>query len=326
MNIIFWGTPDYSVESLKILIASHHRISAVITQPDKKRSRGSKLIASPIKKIANDHNIPVFTPDKIKNNHSFIETLKSFNSDIFIVIAYGKILSSEILSIPKYGCWNAHASLLPRWRGAAPIHWTLLKGDTFTGVGIIKMDEGLDTGDLLVEEKVRIHENDNLYTLTQKLSILSSNLIYKSLEIIEKEQTAVKLKLIPQKLKDIEIKYARMINKEDYRLDFNDCAENILRKVKGLFPRSFIVHKGKILKILNVRLLSETELKKTYKSYDKKNNDYIGKVLEIFKNEGIVIGTKTEPILIKEIKLEGKNIANKNQLIQQLNLKIGEKI
>jgi len=326
VNIIFWGTPDYSVESLKILIASHHRISAVITQPDKKRSRGSKLIASPIKKIANDHNIPVFTPDKIKNNHSFIETLKSFNSDIFIVIAYGKILSSEILSIPKYGCWNAHASLLPRWRGAAPIHWTLLKGDTFTGVGIIKMDEGLDTGDLLLEEKVRIMEHDNLHRLSQKLSILSAKLIYKSLEIIEEEPNAIKSKLSPQKSKDQEIKYARMINKQDYKLDFNDSADNIVRKVKGLFPRSFIIHNRKILKILNVRLLSETEMKKTDKNYEKQNINYIGKVLEIFKNEGVVIATKTEPILIEEIKLEGKNISKGNQLIQQLNLKKGERI
>ena len=326
MNIIFWGTPDYSVESLKILILSHHRISAVITQPDKKRSRGSKLIASPIKKIANDHNIPVFTPDKIKNNHSFIETLKSFNSDIFVVIAYGKILSSDILSIPKYGCWNAHASLLPRWRGAAPIHWTLLKGDTFTGVGIIKMDEGLDTGDLLLEEKVRIMEHDNLHTLSQKLSILSAKLIYKSLEIIEEEPNAIKSKLSPQKSKNQEIKYARMINKQDYKLDFNDSADNIVRKVKGLFPRSFIIHNRKILKILNVRLLSETEMKKTDKNYEKQNINYIGKVLEIFKNEGVVIATKTEPILIEEIKLEGKNISKGNQLIQQLNLIKGEKI
>ena len=284
------------------------------------------MIASPIKKIALNHNIPVFTPNKIKNNISFIENLKSFNSDVFVVIAYGKILSREILTIPRYGCWNAHASLLPRWRGAAPIHWSLLKGDSFTGVGIIKMDEGLDTGDLLLEEKVGIKESDNLHTLSQKLSILSSNLIYKSLEIIEKKPKAIKSKLSPQKLKDIEVKYARMINKEDYKLDFNDRAENILRKVKGLFPKSYIIHGGKVLKILNIRLLSESEKKKIDKTYAKRNINNIGKVLEIFKNEGVVIATKTEPILIKEIKLEGKNISKGNQLIQQLNLKKGERI
>jgi len=326
VNIIFWGTPDYSIESLKILLDSHHKVSAVITQPDKKRSRGSKLIASPIKKIALKNDIPVFTPNKITNNNSFIETLKSFDADVFIVIAYGKILSSEILSIPRYGCWNAHASLLPRWRGAAPIHWALLKGDSFTGVGIIKMDKGLDTGDLLLEEKIRINENDNLDTLGKKLSLLSSNLIYKSMEIIEKDPKAAELKLFPQKLKDLDIKYARMINKEDYKINLNDCAENIKRRVKGLFPRSFIVHKGKILKILNVRLLSEIEMKKFDDNARKNNINSIGEVLEIYKNEGVAIATKTEPILITEIKVEGKNISNKNQLIQQLNLKKGEKI
>ena len=326
MNIIFWGTPEYSIESLKILIDSHHKISAVITQPDKKRSRGGKLIASPIKKIALDNDIPVFTPNKIKNNITFIETLKSLNSDVFIVIAYGQILSSEILSIPRYGCWNAHASLLPRWRGAAPVHWALLKGDSFTGVGIIKMDKGLDTGDLLIEEKIQITESDNLHTLSQKLSILSSNLIFKALEIIDKEPKAVNLKLIPQKLKDREIKYARMIRKEDYKLDFNDCAENITRKVKGLFPNSFIIHKCKILKILKIRLLSKEEINKIDKSHTKNEINDTGRVLEIYKNEGVIVATKTEPILINEIKLEGKNISNRNQLVQQLNLIKGEKI
>ena len=324
MNIIFWGTPDYSVESLKILIDSHHKIEAVITQPDKKRLRGNKLIASPIKKIALNHNIPVFTPEKLKNNTSFIETLKSFNSDVFIVIAYGKILSPEILSIPKYGCWNAHASLLPRWRGAAPIHWTLLKGDSNTGIGIIKMDEGLDTGDILLEEKIPINDSDNLNSLSQKLSKLSSNLIYKSLEIIDKDPKFINYKLTPQKQKNQEIKYARMIKKEDYKLKFDDSAENINQKVKGLFPRSYIIHKGKILKILNIRLLNDLEIQKIEKSFSKNDIDETGKVLEIYKNEGIVISTKTKPILIKEIKLEGKNISNKNQLIQQLNLKIGD--
>ena len=326
MNIIFWGTPDYSVESLKILLDSHHKISAVITQPDKKRSRGSKLLASPVKKVALAHDIPVFTPNKLQDNSNFIKSLKSFNSDVFVVIAYGKILSREILSIPRYGCWNAHASLLPRWRGAAPIHWAIFEGDSFTGVGIIKMDEGLDTGDILLEEKIRIKESDNLHTLSHNLSVLSSTLIYKSLEIIDKEPKSIKSRLLPQSLKDIEIKYARMIKKEDYKIDLNDSAENIIRKVKGLFPRSFIIHNGKILKILNVRLLTEIETNKIKKSYKEENINYIGKVLEIFKNEGVVIGTKTEPILIKEIKLEGKNISKENNLIQQLKLKKGENI
>ena len=172
MRIIFWGTPEYSVASLNILNKSVHEVIAVISQPDKKRSRGKKLVPSPVKVFAKDENIPVFTPGIIKGNNDFINELKSLSCDLFIVIAYGKILPKEILGIPKYGCWNAHASLLPKWRGAAPIQWSLLEGDDFTGVGIMKMEEGLDTGDILLEEQIKIEDDDNLISLTEKLSLL----------------------------------------------------------------------------------------------------------------------------------------------------------
>ena len=329
MKVIFWGTPEYSVESLKNLLNSNHEIKAVITQPDKKRSRGKNLIPSPIKNLALRFNIPVLTPEKIKDNENFIKLLKSFDSDIFIVIAYGKILSKEILDIPKFGCWNAHASLLPRWRGAAPIQWSLLKGDKYTGIGIMKMDEGLDTGDLLLEKKIKIEEDDNLISLSKKLSILSSELINKSLEIINLNKENYNSELISQNKRELDIKYARMINKEDYRLILNNEAINIERKVRALFPKAFLNHKNKNLKILKIRLLKEKEINELMeldKIYYEKNKNEVGKVLKIYKNEGIVIATKTIPIVILEIKLEGKNITNKNQLIQQLNLKKGDEI
>ena len=174
MRIIFWGTPEYSVKSLEVLKKSDHDIVAVITQPDKKRSRGNKLIASPVKEYAIKENIPVFTPEIIKGNIQFISKLKELSCDLFIVIAYGKILPKAILDIPKYKSWNAHASLLPRWRGAAPIQWSLLEGDEFTGVGIMKMEEGLDTGDILVEKKIKIANEENLKSLTRRLSDLSA--------------------------------------------------------------------------------------------------------------------------------------------------------
>ena len=155
MRIIFWGTPQYSVASLNILNESDHEVIAVISQPDKKRSRGKQLVSSPVKAFANKERIPVFTPKIIKGNNDFINELKSLSCDLFIVIAYGKILPKEILGIPKYGCWNAHASLLPKWRGAAPIQWSLLEGDDFSGVGIMKMEEGLDTGDVLLEKNLK---------------------------------------------------------------------------------------------------------------------------------------------------------------------------
>jgi len=185
VRIIFWGTPEYSIASLEIFNKSKHKIIGVVSQPDKKRSRGNKLISSPVKSFAEKESIKIYTPAKIRDNIHFINELKSLSCDLFIVVAYGKILPKEILEIPKFGCWNAHASLLPRWRGAAPIQWSLIKGDEFTGVGIMKMNEGLDTGDVLLEEKIKIDNNDNLKTLSEKLSILSAKLFLNATSLIE---------------------------------------------------------------------------------------------------------------------------------------------
>ena len=322
MKIIFWGTPEYSVETLKNLINSEHDVLAVVTQPDKKRSRGNKLTFSPTKQLAVLNNIPVLCPDKIKNNDIFINSLKSFDSDIFIVIAYGKILSKEILLIPKYGCWNAHASLLPRWRGAAPIHWSLLKGDKNTGVGIMKMEEGLDTGDILIEEKINIKDEDNLDSLSNKLSSLSSKLIIDALEVINKKNLGENLKLLPQNEKDIKTTYARMITKSDYILNLNDSAENILRRINGLYPNAFIRYKNKKVKITKIKVIDKNDIQNIPQNIEKNP----GFILSTIKNLGIVVSTETNPIIICEIKMEGKNFATNNQLIQQMNPKIGDKI
>ena len=321
MKIVFWGTPEYSLRSLEVINNSNHELVGVITQPDKKRSRGNKLIPSPVKQYAIKNNILVISPNQIKNNEDFSNQLKELKPDIFIVIAYGKILSKEILNIPKYGCWNAHASLLPRWRGAAPIQRALLSGDKYTGVGIMKMDEGLDTGDILIEEKIIIENNENLLTLKDKLSELSSKLIIKSIDLLNIKNNISELNLLNQLGLNRKIKYANMITKSEYFLNLDDTAENIYKKVNGLFPRAYILFKNKNLKILKIKILSENILNIKY------NKNQKAKVMiGIIKNEGIIISTKTFPILLIEGKLEGKNITNKNNLIQQLNTKIGDKL
>ncbi len=319
MKIIFWGTPEYSLRSLEVINNSNNELVGVVTQPDKKRSRGNKLIPSPVKQYAIKNNILVMSPNQIKNNDDFSNQLKELKPDIFIVIAYGKILSKEILNIPKYGCWNAHASLLPRWRGAAPIQRALLSGDKYTGVGIMKMDEGLDTGDILIEEKIIIENNENLLTLKDKLSELSSKLIIKSIDLLNIKNNISELNLLNQLGLNRKIKYANMITKSEYFLNLDDTAENIYKKVNGLFPRAYILFKNKNLKILKIKILSENILNIKYNK-TQKTKEIIG----IIKNEGIIISTKTFPILLIEGKLEGKNIANKNNLIQQLNIKIGD--
>ena len=319
MKIVFWGTPEYSLRSLEVINNSNNELVGVVTQPDKKRSRGNKLIPSPVKQYAIKNNILVMSPNQIKNNDDFSNQLKELKPDIFIVIAYGKILSKEILNIPKYGCWNAHASLLPRWRGAAPIQRALLSGDKYTGVGIMKMDEGLDTGDILIEEKIIIENNENLLTLKDKLSELSSKLIIKSIDLLNIKNNISELNLLNQLGLNRKIKYANMITKSEYFLNLDDTAENIYKKVNGLFPRAYILFKNKNLKILKIKILSENILNIKYNK-TQKTKEIIG----IIKNEGIIISTKTFPILLIEGKLEGKNIANKNNLIQQLNIKIGD--
>ncbi len=324
MRIIFWGTPEYSVKSLEVLRTSHHDIVAVITQPDKKRSRGNKLIASPVKEYATKINIPVYTPEKIKDNIQFINRLKELACDLFIVIAYGKILPKAILDIPKYNSWNAHASLLPRWRGAAPIQWSILEGDKFTGVGIMKMEEGLDTGDILIEKQIKIENKDNLKTLTKRLSDLSSELLLRAVSDIEQNiNRDINLLLKKQTAFQRELKYARLINKLDYIINWENTSTDIYRKINALYPRAYTTYKRKNLKIIKIKILTTDEIhNKNYKILS--NVFKPGFIIGLVENLGIIITTKTDPILLLEAKLEGKNNSCKNQLIQQLNPVIGE--
>ena len=324
MRIIFWGTPEYSIPSLDIFIKSKHEVIAVVSQPDKKRARGNKLRSSPVKNFAEQESIKIYTPAKIKGNKHFINELNSLSCDLFIVIAYGKILPKEILEIPKFGCWNAHASLLPRWRGAAPIQWSLMNGDEFTGVGIIKMNEGLDTGDLLLEEKIKIDNDDNLITLSEKLSILSAKLFLNATSLIEENiNKNTTSQLTKQNTLGREITYARMIEKSDLRVDWGNEAIEIYQKIKGLYPRANTTFRGKNLKILKIKVLSSDEIKNK-KNLFTSNYSRPGIILAVIENEGIIISTKTDPIILLEAKLEGKNISSKKQLIQQLKPLAGE--
>jgi len=324
VRIIFWGTPEYSIASLDIFIKSNHDVIAVVSQPDKKRSRGNKLISSPIKSFAEQESIKIYTPAKIRDNIHFINELKALSCDLFIVIAYGKILPKEILEIPKFGCWNAHASLLPRWRGAAPIQWSIIKGDEFTGVGIMKMNEGLDTGDILLEEKIKINNNDNLNTLTEKLSILSAKLFLKATSLLEENiNKNTNAQLTKQNTLGREITYARMIEKSDFKVDWSNEAIDISQKIKGLYPRANTTFRGKNLKILKIKVLT-SDVITNEKYLFMSNYSRPGIILAVIENEGIIISTKTDPIILLEAKLEGKNISSKNQLIQQLKPRVGE--
>ncbi len=242
LNIIFMGTPDFAKESLEAIYNAGHNIIAVITNPDRPKGRGMKMIASPVKEFAVEKNIPVLQPEKIRE---IKDTLVQLNPDLFCVVAYGKILPKDILDIPKKGSINVHGSLLPKYRGAAPIQWSVLNGDKKTGITTMYMDEGMDTGDIILQEEVEIGENETTGELWERLSKTGANLLVKTLEKIE-NGTA------PRKKQPSDFTMAPMLNKEMARIDWeNKTAKEIKNLVRGLNPimGAYTTYKGKKIKI-----------------------------------------------------------------------------
>ena len=242
LNIIFMGTPDFAKESLEAIYNAGHNIIAVITNPDRPKGRGMKMISSPVKEFAVEKNIPVLQPEKIRE---IKDTLVQLNPDLFCVVAYGKILPKDILDIPKKGSINVHGSLLPKYRGAAPIQWSVLNGDKKTGITTMYMDEGMDTGDMILQEEVEIGENETTGELWERLSKIGANLLVETLKKIE-NGTA------PRKKQPSDFTMAPMLNKEMARIDWeNKTAKEIKNLVRGLNPimGAYTTYKGKKIKI-----------------------------------------------------------------------------
>ena len=243
------GTPEIAASILKAIIESEHEVTGVVTQEDKPKGRGKVLAMPPVKELALAHNIEVFQPHKIKDEEA-IARLREFDADVFVVAAYGKILSKEILDMPKYGCINVHASLLPKYRGAAPIQWSIIDGEKLTGVTIMQMDEGLDTGDMLFKSVVEIADDDTADSLYDKLSECGASLIVDALDAIEKGDVH------PVKQDGALATYAKILDKSLGRLDFSKKASEIERLVRGLnsWPGTYTYINGKTLKVWEVSL------------------------------------------------------------------------
>ena len=244
MQIVFMGTPDFAVGALEALITQGHEITAVVTQPDKPKGRSKELQFPPVKECAVKHGIPVFQPRRIKTPEA-IEELKKYPADIYIVAAFGQILSQEILDLPKYGCLNIHASLLPKYRGASPIQRVIIDGEAETGVTIMQMNAGLDTGDMLYRKKIPITSEDTFETLHDKLMVLGGEAITEALPLLEAG------KLVPEKQDDTKTCYAALITKEMGKLDFTKTAAELDRLIRGLtpWPSAYTHYHGKQLKI-----------------------------------------------------------------------------
>lgn len=253
MKIVFMGTPDYAVNTLETLIKSGNEVAAVFAQPDKPVGRKQILTPPPVKVCACKHNIPVFQPNTLRDGTA-LEILKEINPDVIVVVAYGKILPKEILDLPKYGCVNGHASLLPKYRGASPIQWCIVCGENETGITTMLMDEGMDTGDILDTVTVKIGEEETAEELFDRLAVLSADLMVNTLEKLENGVITP----IPQN--HSEATHAPIIKKEMAKLDFTKTATEIHNAVRGYYswPCAFFMMNGKRIKVLSARIGDKT--------------------------------------------------------------------
>ena len=306
MKIIFMGTPEFAVSTLEGLIKGGHEVVLVVTQPDKPKGRGGQMQLTPVKEAAISHNIPVYQPMRIREAES-VELLRNYNPDAIVVTAFGQILSKEILEVPKYGCINVHASLLPKYRGAAPIQWAIIDGEKETGITTMLMDVGLDTGDMLDKAIVSIDKRETGGSLHDKLAKLGGDLILKTLEKLE-NGTAIR-----EKQDDALSCYAKMLSKELGNINFEQSAVEIERLVRGLnpWPSAYTKLNGKTLKIWET--VSQEAI------FDGK----AGEIVSVTKDE-IIVMTGNGQLVIKELQLEGKKRMKTQDFLRGYPLQKGE--
>lgn len=311
MKIVFFGTPEPAAEVLAPLLASGHEIVAIVTQPDRPKGRGMKVAFSPVKELAVKHSLPVEQPEKVKNDPGFLSWLKSLEPDIAVVVAYGKILPKEILDIPKYGFINLHASLLPKYRGAAPVQWALLKGEKETGLTIFKLAEQLDAGPVISQQKISIGEEDDTITLLDKIFMTAPSLLLKTLQQIEDGSA----KYIVQD--EAAVSFAPLIGKESGEIDWKKGAQEVHDRVRALvlWPGAHTIFHGKRLKLLKTRL----------GALDLGHEPRLpGTVLQTLKNDGFIVATGRGDLLVLEVQLEGGRRMKASEFIIGHDVRINE--
>lgn len=305
-KVVFMGTPDFAVPVLKMLIEETN-VVLVVTQPDREVGRKKVITKSPVKIVAEENNIPVFQPIKIRSDYEIIEKVKP---DLIVTCAYGQIISQELLDVPKLGAINVHASLLPKYRGSAPIQWSIINGEKETGVTLMYMDAGMDTGDMIAKEVCLIEENDNVGTLHDKLSIIGTNLLKENLNDII-DQTAKRVKQ-----DDEDATYAPMIKREDEHLNFNDLGKNVMNKIKALspWPLSYFILDDQEIKIVDALFIEKKN----------SNPEFITTVSKRELGIDVIDGT----IYLKNIKPVGKKVMNISDYLNGIDKEklIGKKV
>jgi methionyl-tRNA formyltransferase len=309
MNIIFFGTPDFAVPSLERLL-SHpaFNVLAVVTQPDKRRGRGNQLIPSPVKAIAQSRNLPLYQPKSVKKDEATLDYLKNAQADAFVVVAYGQILSQAMLDLPHLGCVNAHGSILPKYRGAAPIQWSLYHGEAETGITTMLMDAGMDTGAMLLKARTPIALLDNFEDLAARLAQISADLLPETL--LKLNQQAIQ----PMPQDESQASYAPLIKKEHYRLDWSRSAIALHNQIRGFFPSCSATFRDEAIKIVATAPLSEpfwaqlpSALTTIAQAWSKPaSTAQPGEVVGILKGEGAIVQTGEGVLLLRTVQLPGK--------------------
>ena len=307
MKIVFMGTPDFSVPSLKKII-DVYGVEAVFTQPDKPKGRGKKIAYSPVKEVALEKNIKVFQPIKLKNDIEAINYLKELKPDFIIVVAFGQILNKEVLDIPKYGCINLHASLLPMYRGAAPLNWAIIKGEKKSGNTTMLMDVGLDTGDMLLKDEVLITEDMTAGNLHDILMERGADLLIKTIDGLYNGT------ITPEKQTE-ETFYAKMLNKELALINWNNKAQDIHNLIRGLnpWPIAYTNYENNYMKVFESKVLNEN------------TNKEPGTIIDVSK-EGIKVATLNGVLLIKKIQFPNGKPLTVEQYINGHEIKVNSKL
>lgn len=319
MKVIFMGTPEFAVPVLKALIESEeHEVTAVVTQPDKARGRSGKLVFTPVKEAAVEAGIPVYTPRRVKAPE-FVEQLKAIPCDVIVVVAFGQLLSKEILDYPPYGCINVHASLLPRWRGAAPIQWAILAGDKKSGLTTMQLDEGLDTGDMLLKKEVDIAPDETGGSLHDRLAELGGKLLLDTLKGVREGAVS------PVKQNEEESTYASMLTKEMGKINWEEAAEKIERYVRGLnsWPSAYTGFRSKTLKVWKSEVVGESCLPEAEEESAKGENTAPGTIVRVEKNS-FLVKTGNGYLRLLEVQLEGKKRMDAGSFLRGVSVEKGE--
>ncbi|MBE9165978.1 methionyl-tRNA formyltransferase [Pleurocapsales cyanobacterium LEGE 06147] len=330
MQVVFFGTPAFAVPTLeRLLNHPNFDVLAVVTQPDKRRGRGNEMMPSAVKQVALKHSLSIWQPKRVKKDRQTLAKLKESGADAFVVVAYGQILSPEILAMPKLGCINVHGSLLPKYRGAAPIQWSIYNGETETGITTMLMDEGMDTGDMLLKTYISIGLLDNAYQLAATLADRGADLAIETLLKLEKQE----LTPIPQD--DSQATYAPLIQKSDYAIDWSRTAIEIHNQIRGFFPNCFATFRDRSLKILATVPLGKTYLPQLPAELQILEDNWTalasltgdpGEIVSNLKNLGPVVQTGKGLLLLREVQLAGKRPQSGWNFVNGMRLSVGEVI